>query len=100
MIPLLDPERLRLRSVSAAGTKPPRPRAGDRFLKGPVPMNWLERAAQQPGKALHVGIILWFFAGLKRSAEVRLSLSRLSAFGLDRHAASRGLRSLEAVGLV
>ncbi len=56
MIPLLNPEQLRLRSVPTTGrTKPPRPRAGDRFLKGPIPMRWLERAAQQPGRALHVG---------------------------------------------
>jgi hypothetical protein len=63
-------------------------------------MGWLERAAQQPGKALHVGIALWLFAGLRRSGEVCLNLSRLSALGLDRYAASRGLRVLEAAGLV
>jgi len=101
MIPLLNPEQLRLRSVPTIGrTKPPRPRAGDRFLKGPVPMRWLERAAQQPGRALHVGIALWLFAGLTKSGSIRLSLSRLSGLGLDRHAGSRGLHALEAVGLV
>ena len=101
MIPLLNPEQLRLRSVPTIGRKkPPRPRAGDRFLKGPIPMRWLERAAQQPGRALHVGIALWFFAGLTKSGKIRLSLSRLSRLGLDRHAGSRGLRALEAAGLV
>ncbi len=26
------------------------------FLKGPIPMNWLECAGKLPGKALHVAI--------------------------------------------
>ncbi len=101
MSPLLDPERLRLCSVpTVVATTPPRPRSGQRFLKGPIPLAWLELAAQQPGKSLHVGIALWFFAGLTKTRNVRVSLSRLSGLGMDRHAGSRALRALEAAGLV
>src|SRR5262245_30594087 len=97
----LDLDGLRLPPVPTAGVpRPPHRRPGEPFLKGPIPMSWLERAAQQPGRALHVGIVLWFSAGLTQRWNVRLALSRLSAFGLDRYAASRGLRALEAAGLV
>jgi hypothetical protein len=73
---------------------------GGRFLKGPVPLVWLQVAAKQPGRALHVGIVLWFLVGLTRSAQVTLKSSELRGFGLDRFAARRGLKALEKANLV
>jgi hypothetical protein len=70
------------------------------FLKGPIPLAWLSRAAIQPGRALHVGVLLWFLAGLMRSREVPLLPSWLHRFGLNRFAAYRGLTALEKAGLV
>ena len=81
-------------------TQPPRHRPGDEFLKGPVPLAWLHRAAKLPGKALAVGVAVWFKAGATRSREVRLSGQLLSRFGLNRHSAQRGLAALEAERLV
>jgi hypothetical protein len=60
----------------------------------------LTQAATLPGKALHVAVALWFEAGLERSAIVRLNLSRLHHFGVERSAASRALRMLTTRGLV
>ncbi len=71
-----------------------------RFLKGPIPLNWLGKAAKQSGKALHVGIALWFLSGLKRSRKVALSQSILSLFGVSRYSGYRGLTELEKAGLV
>jgi len=71
-----------------------------RFLKGPIPLNWLGKAAKQSGKALHVGIALWFLSGLKRSQRVALSQSILSLFGVSRYSGYRGLTELEKAGLV
>jgi hypothetical protein len=76
---------------------PPHHRPGETFLKGPVPMVWLAAAMALPGRALHVGIGLWFEAGLCNSAAVKVNLSR---FPFDRSAASRGLAALERAGLV
>ena len=84
----------------AANTNPPRHRAGEKFLKGPIPWNWLAAAARQPGKALHVAIVLWFFAGVKRTGTVALSGAALRGFGVNRHAGYRGLAVLERAGLV
>jgi hypothetical protein len=71
-----------------------------RFLKGPVQLAWLERAMALEGKALAVGIFLWYLAGLERAKCVRLNLSRFDLQGVSRFAASRGLRALERAGLV
>lgn len=79
---------------------PPRHLPGERFLKGPVPWVWLVQAGHLPGAALHVGVMLWHLAGLERSAEVSLSLTRMGEMGVSRHAAARGLTALERAGLV
>jgi hypothetical protein len=71
-----------------------------RFLKGPGPWPWLVAAATLPGRALHVGLALWFHLGLKHRREILLPLSDLASMGVDRHAARRGLKALERAGLV
>jgi DNA-binding transcriptional ArsR family regulator len=63
-------------------------------------MTWLRAAASLQGKALHVGVEIWFQVGLKRSSEVALSLSQFETSGISRSAASRGLTKLEEAGLV
>ncbi|WP_141415255.1 hypothetical protein [Caenispirillum bisanense] len=70
------------------------------FLKGPVPLAWLAAASQLPGRALAVGIALWFQAGLHGSQDVKLTNQALSAFGVDRFAKKRALDALEEAGLV
>ena len=70
------------------------------FLKGPIPWPWLARAAKLPGRALHVGLVLWFRAGLARGRTVTLPGPILESMGMDRHAAGRGLNALEEAHLV
>src|SRR3712207_2776291 len=79
--------------------KPPRPKKGEKFLKGPVSLGWLARAAQLPGKSLHLGVVLWFLAGLKNTGSVALPSSLLQLFGVDRSAKRRALSQLEKAGL-
>jgi hypothetical protein len=78
----------------------PRHKVGEKFLKGPIPLSWLTDAARLPGKALHLAVELWFQAGLTKSPKVKLSMKRLSQFGVTRYSAYRALNSLEAAGLV
>ena len=80
--------------------KPPRHRPGERFLMGPIPLNWLTIAANQPGKALNVGLAIWFWAGVKKTKTIRLSVADLADFGVKYDAAYRGLRWLEQAGLI
>jgi hypothetical protein len=75
-------------------------RKGEMFLMGPIPWPWLSRAAAAPGKALHVAVALWFYAGLKKSRTVALNMSRMATMGVTRDSARRGLRRLEKEKLV
>lgn len=54
----------------------------------------------KPGKALHIGIALWFYAGLTNSPRVALNLSSLLNMGITRDSARRGLHALENEKLV
>jgi hypothetical protein len=76
-----------------------RPCSG-RFLKGPISLTWLESAARCQGRALHIGIGLWYLAGLKKSRTISASYKVFRRLGLDRYAASRGLDYLEKAGLI
>lgn len=102
----LDVDRLRLgpsalpTSSARSAQSIPHHGGGERFLKGPIPWTWLQIAARQPGKALHVALVLWQFVGMKRSSCVTLNLSRLDTLGVSRYAASRGLKALRAARLV
>jgi hypothetical protein len=99
-----DPENLRLTtpiSTPKTSARPPHPRAGQKFLKGPIPWDWLEAAARLPGKAVAVGNSLWFLAGCLRRRTVPLNLSAVAdRLGVHQGTASRWLRLLEAAGLV
>ena len=92
--------RLPLRALDRRALRPPRHKAGGHFLKGPVPLDWLQRAARLPGKSLHAGIALWYAAGLLKSASVPLSNIVGLGFGIDRNAKYRALDWLEAAGLI
>jgi hypothetical protein len=101
----LDPERFRLKKVADLGALRQAQtsftvRRGDRFLRGPIPMPWLRRAASQPGKALAVGIEVLHLVGMKKTMRVALNLSRMRDAGVSRWTASRGLAALEKAGLV
>jgi hypothetical protein len=83
-----------------AKDRPPRHIPGEKFLKGPVPLTWLARAGQLPGKAVQVSVVLWFFAGLKDTRTVALPNATLSLFGVNRNAKYRALDLLEEANLV
>jgi len=101
----LDPDRLRITSANSPKSEPNKPKRSvkktKRFLKGPIPLDWLTQAGRQSGKALHVGIALWFLSGLNRSKKrIALSQSTLRIFGVSRHSGYRGLSNLEKAGLI
>lgn len=83
--------------------KAPRHRAGERFLRGPIPMAWLCAASRASGQGsgFNVGIAIWYLSGLnKQAGTIKLSGSVLREMGIERHAGYRGVRALEAAGLV
>jgi DNA-binding transcriptional ArsR family regulator len=70
------------------------------FIKGPIPLDWISRAANLSGKTLQVALVLWYLAGLKRSTTVSLGAKQLSMMGVSRDAKYEALRRLKEAGLV
>lgn len=73
------------------------------FIRGPIPVPWLERVCRLPGKnGLVVALAIWFLAGLKNQKyDLKLTTAILKKFGLtDRSAKSRALEALENGGLI
>lgn len=72
------------------------------FVKGPVCVEWLARAGALPGKALLLGLALWYKSGLRETFEgLTVSSALLARFGIeDRGIKYRALRALEGAGLI
>lgn len=70
------------------------------FLRGPIPGEWLSMAAELPGKALHVGMAIWYLKGLTKRDSVKVTSKTRKKFSLRRDAYLRGLEQLEKAGLV
>ena len=90
--------------VSSVLTYPKEPthRRAQRFLKGPIQLSWLKKAAECPGKnPLLLALALCYQAGLSRSkAELRLTSKLKREFGIPDRSARQALQQLEAAGLV
>lgn len=78
------------------------PKIQGEFLKGPIPLAWLGRAAKLPGKAsLATALAIMFEAGRRRrSDEIILTTAIVQRFGVNRKAKYRGLKQLEQAGLI
>jgi hypothetical protein len=103
----LNPEDFRAASeidlvnaTKRSSSKLPRHQPGAKFLKGPIPWEWMHTAITLPGKALHIGILLWLEAGMKKRPTVRLNLSAQMKYGISRKAARAGIQALQVAKLI
>jgi hypothetical protein len=71
-----------------------------RFLKGPIPLDWLTAAAKLPGKAINVGIALWWLAGMSKTGILKLTRQSQLALNISKDAERDGLRRLRQAGLI
>lgn len=70
------------------------------FVKGPIPIRWLQRANHSQA-ALTVGVYLWFKRGLGEDPIVVSTSQLRTKWGLrSRRSVYRALRHLEAAGLI
>src|SRR5690349_2255208 len=79
-----------------AGAEPP----SLSFIKGPLPLTWIQRAAALPGKALHVALCLWLLKGVVKSATFPLKRKLPSEMGVSPDATYDALTNLENAGLI
>jgi hypothetical protein len=70
------------------------------FVKGPLDGEWIGKAAALPGKSLHVALAIQYKAGLTKSSHVKVTNQDRERFSLKPDAYRRGLKALEAAGLV
>lgn len=79
----------------------PYPKVRGEFLKGPIPLEWLGRAAKLPGKAsLATALAIMFEVGRRRSNQIKLTTAILNRFGVNRKAKYRALKQLEGAQLI
>jgi hypothetical protein len=71
-----------------------------KFIKGPIPLEWISRANALPGKAGAVGMALWFLVGVQRSRTVKLTGEVEKIAGCGRKAVYQALNALQAAGLI
>lgn len=71
----------------------------EKFIKGPIPLEWISRANALPGKAGAVGLALWFLAGVQGSRTVKLTGEVERIAGCGRKAVYAALRALGTAGL-
>ena len=76
------------------------PKCVEHFLKGPIPLAGLAEAGKLPGRALHVGMAIWYRYGLEKSLTVSVSSKVLAEFGVDRFAKRRALDALAEAKLI
>jgi len=96
----LRPVKTEISKKASAPDMAPRKPIKGRVLKGPISLEWLMKASQQPGKALSVAIAVWFLVGVSKTSTVKLSNKLLREFGVDRYAKSRALKQLSSAGLI
>lgn len=72
----------------------------EKFIKGPIPLEWITRANALPGKAGAVGLALWFLVGVQKSRTIKLTgeVERIAA--CDRKTVYPALAALETAGLI
>lgn len=80
-------------------TAPPKHKAGERFLRGPIPWPWITRAMQLGRAPLALSLVIWRLVGVQRSRTVHLTASEWECVG-ERKAVYRALDVLERAGLI
>ena len=98
----LDGLRLPSNFVGKPKPKKRRPRIKGRFLKGPVPMNWLMTAFTEcGGTSAYVGAVLWHLSGMKQNARA-FPVSNVVAgdYGLTAKMKHLAFKKLAGAGLV
>jgi hypothetical protein len=71
-----------------------------RFIKGPIPLDWISRACSLPGKGAELALALWYLSGLTGRCTVNLTRTICRNFCIGRDSKYRGLKAMEEAGLV
>lgn len=70
------------------------------FVRGPLPMDWFNKAKALGGACVSVGLRLWHFKGMSRGEIFHAGLSQLRLGNESTDTVRRGLKRLEDAGLI
>lgn len=71
------------------------------FLRGPIPLNWLAKAAHLPGKTFHVAVLIRLQQGIDGDGRLfKVDMKFRTLFGISRFAWCRALVFLKREGLI
>ena len=73
---------------------------GAPFLKGPIPMSWIEKVASLPGKVLHVALAIRWLVDMNQNHPVKLTRHAMEQFNFSADAGSDAIKILEREGLI
>jgi len=73
---------------------------GEAFLKGPIPLSWIHKAAGLPGKALNVALAIRWLSDMNFGGAVKISKKAMEHFGFSNDACSDALKRLESAGMI
>jgi hypothetical protein len=95
-----DPVNLKLEHLPTPKEGKALPRGRHRTYMPSVPWPWFTVAATLPGKSLHVALMIWRQAKLKRRMAVPLPNKVLHSIGVRLGAKRHALKVLEQAGLI
>ena len=78
---------------------PPTDRKRSPFVKGPIPMSWLERASKCGPSAVALGVLIYWRHGMNYE-EISISTELTKRFGVSESTRRRTLRKMAAAGLI
>ena len=72
----------------------------NKFIKGPIPLEWVKKSAKLLVKVMNIILILWYLKGLTKEDTIKMTGKLLDDFSVSRQAMYRCLENLENAGLI
>ncbi|MCK4377778.1 MAG: hypothetical protein KAW01_00455 [Deltaproteobacteria bacterium] len=70
------------------------------FVKGPIPLDWIQQACRLGSNVARLSWVLWYFDGVKKEDYFNISNINVEKFGIERRQKNKALSLLEEAGLI
>lgn len=78
----------------------PKPKPRQKFVRGPIPLNWLHAALKLGDKSGHLAWVLWFLAGITGKNPIRVTSALCKEFHISPRTTARLLERFAKAGLL
>jgi hypothetical protein len=73
---------------------------GGKFVRGPIPLDWLRAANTCGRRSISVAVLLWYGAAWQKSNPFKLSRDTLAELAVSPRTARRVLERMKSIGIV